>query len=252
MRSFHVPTRVVPLVLALLAAAAVHGAAVAKSVRPVPSATGSHHYALTLLRRGTRDSIPDSEARRLQAGHLGNIRRMFELGALDAAGPFGDDTPLRGLFLFRSDTLALDSLFAPDPLIGAGRLRVETHTWITREGVGDAYRARGVASPGARDSMVTFSFVLLKRGPAWSAVATPELTRLLERQQRELAAWSASGRLRLAGPIAGTGELRGVYVFDADTATTARLLARDPLVRAGRIVFEIHPWWTAHGVVPGP
>jgi tetratricopeptide (TPR) repeat protein len=74
----------------------------------------------------------------------------------------------------------------------------------------------------------------------------------LEAQQRELDRWRKDGVLRMAGPIEGLGELRGVYVLDADSASAAARVARDPAVKAGRLVAEVHPWWTAYGVVPGP
>ena len=99
--------------------------------------------------------------------------------------------------------------------------------------------------------MVSYTFVLLRRGPLWTANATPGLSRLLEAQAKELDRWHRDGALRMAGPVEGTGNLRGVYIFAADSVATAALLARDPVVKAGRIVPEIHEWWTSHGVVPG-
>ncbi len=238
--------RHVPLVLALavLAAPGVR----AKAAPPAPPV----RYGLVLLEAGDRPALPRAVADSLQAGHLANIRRMFELGALAAAGPCGDDGPLRGIFVFEPDSLeSLPRLLEPDPIVHAGRLVPEPHVWITDAGIGAAYRRHREAAPGARDSMVPYTLVLLRRGPKWTANVTPGLPGLLERQRRELDRQRAARHLALAGPIEGTGALRGVYVYAADTAAARRLVARDPAVKAGRFVPELHPWWTAYGVVPG-
>lgn len=240
--------RAVAFLLALALVAAVVAMAAAK---PAP-APALKPYGLVLLRTGARPPIPDSVAQAMQAGHLANIRSMFVGGALVAAGPFGDDSPLRGIFLFDADSLdELPRLLAPDPILRAGRLVPTVLRWQAPVGFGEAYRARGVVDPGGRDTMVTFTMVLLHRGPKWTANVTKGLPALLERQRAELDRQRASGKLVVAGPIEGLGELRGVYLYDADTTATRALVAKDPAVKAGRLVPEIHPWWVAKGVVPG-
>jgi hypothetical protein len=156
------------------------------------------------------------------------------------------------LFVFHSEDADLETLLAPDPILAAGRLRAEAHTWISRAGMGEGYRKLGTFNAGAGDSMATYSLVLLRRGPRWTANETPGLASMLKAQAKQIERWTDEGALRMAGPIEGTGNLRGVYVFASDSAGTAARVARDPAVKAGRLVAEIHPWWTAYGVVPGP
>lgn len=239
-----------PLMIMLAFASAM---AVACAAAAPPAASPKlERYGLVLLRRGVRPKISKQEADSLQAGHMANIRRMFEGGALDAAGPFDDNTPLRGIFVFKADSLAeLPRLLAPDPLLASRRLVSETHVMLAPAGIGAAYRERGTLDPGGKDSMVTFTMVLLNRGPKWTANVTRGLPELLARQQRELDRQRAAGALVMACPIEGLGELRGVYLYDADSTRTAALVAKDPAVKAGRLVPELHPWWTAAGVVPG-
>ena len=248
------PSHALAAIVQALAVALALATSVAAAATQPPrtSATGAHRYKLVLLLTGERPPIPPQVAESLQAGHMANINHMFHSGALDAAGPFGDKSPLRGLFVFHSEDADLDTLLAPDPLLHAGRLRAQAHTWVAPEGLGAPYRNQGTIDPGGRDSMVTFSFVLLRRGPRWTANATPGLSHMLEAQAKQLERWHRDGVLRMAGPIEGTGDLRGVYIFDADSASTASRVARDPAVKAGRLVAEIHPWWTAYGIVPGP
>ncbi|MFN8586359.1 MAG: hypothetical protein U0704_01050 [Candidatus Eisenbacteria bacterium] len=218
---------------------------------PITSAPAPRLYILALLRRGIawtpeRTAHTDS----IQAGHLANIRRMFEAGEMHAAGPFGDDTPLRGLFVLATDTTGrVSPMLNDDPALASKRLRAELHRWYGPAGLSDGYRAR--AATGARDSMVSFSFVLLHRGPRWTANVASGVKKVLRRHAEHLDALRREGKLVASGPIEGTGELRGVLIFATDTLATRRLVFQDPAVKAGRFVPEIHPWWTAYGVIPG-
>ncbi len=225
--------------------------AAAAGKKPAAAAPPARLYLLALLRRGAtwtpeRTAHTDS----IQAGHLANIRRMFEAGEMYAAGPFGDDTPLRGLFVLATDSTGrVPALLQDDPALASKRLRADLHRWWGPEGLSDDYRAR--AAGGARDSMVSYSFVLLHRGPRWTANVASGVKKVLRGHAKHLDELRRDGKLIAAGPIEGTGTLRGILVFDADTLTTRRLVSQDPAIRAGRFVPEIHPWWTAVGVIPG-
>jgi uncharacterized protein YciI len=94
-------------------------------------------YYLGLLRRGSKWS-PEvtAETERIQEKHLAHIRSMFEAGDLVVAGPFTDGGDLRGVFLFRTESLEdAQALAANDPAVQAGRLIVELHTWIVPGGI---------------------------------------------------------------------------------------------------------------------
>ena len=59
------------------------------------------------------------------------------------------------------------------------QLRAELHRWYGPAGLSDGYRTR--AATGARDSMVSFSFVLLHRGPRWTANVASGVKKVLRR-----------------------------------------------------------------------
>jgi len=54
------------------------------------------------------------------------------------------------------------------------------------------------------------------------------------------------GKLKVAGPFGDEGKWIGLFIFDCETKEEVEKLVRtDPAVAAGRLNYEIHPWWTA-------
>ena len=97
-----------------------------------------HHETcyLGLLRRPENAPVY-SEARleEIQAGHMANIQRMAQEGALVTAGPMTDDGLLRGVLVFRSgDPERIREMVARDPAIEAGRLWMELYPWNVPKG----------------------------------------------------------------------------------------------------------------------
>jgi uncharacterized protein len=95
-------------------------------------------YQLVLLRRGERAAdIPKSELESLQKQHIAHLDAMADAGAIVAAGPFDDqqDETFRGLCLYRVGSVdEARKLAEADPMVKAGRLRVEAMTWMTAKG----------------------------------------------------------------------------------------------------------------------
>jgi uncharacterized protein YciI len=54
------------------------------------------------------------------------------------------------------------------------------------------------------------------------------------------------GKLKVAGPFGDEGKWIGLFIFDCETKDEVeKLLKTDPAIAAGRLNYEIHPWWTA-------
>lgn len=224
-------------------------AALVASAAAAPKVPMTERYGLVLLRSGARSPITRAQAESLQAGHMANIHRMFESGALDCAGPFGDRTPLRGIFVFESDSMAaLTRLLAPDPLLASGRLVAEPYVWRADAGIGAGYRASAARPGGPKDSLVQFTMLLLSPAPNRDNREPPGER---AKRARELSRQRAAGQLVLGGPIEDSAELFAVHIYAADSSAVVALAARDPGVQSGRLVAEVHPWWTAFGNVPG-
>ena len=91
---------------------------------------GMKIYIMAFLKAGP-NRLTDSAARvQLQMAHLKNITRLVDEGKLIIAGPFMDDQPIRGIFIFNVSTIEeAKKLTETDPAIKAGSLIMELHPW---------------------------------------------------------------------------------------------------------------------------
>jgi uncharacterized protein YciI len=92
---------------------------------------------LAFLTRGdkwTPEKTPATEA--IQKAHLENIKKLADMKKLVVAGPFGDNGRLRGIFVFKVDSIdEARSLAVTDPAVQAGRLALQIHPWLVPEGI---------------------------------------------------------------------------------------------------------------------
>lgn len=89
---------------------------------------------LTRGDKWTPEKTPATEE--IQKGHMANINRLANMKKLIAAGPFGDDGRLRGIFVFRVGSLdEAKALTATDPAVQAGRLAMDIHPWLVPDGI---------------------------------------------------------------------------------------------------------------------
>jgi uncharacterized protein YciI len=210
-------------------------------------------YQFAFLKKGpkwTPESTPETQ--KIQEGHMANINKMARLGKLMAAGPMGDNGELRGLFVFKAASMdEAKALAAEDPAVKAGRLALEWLTWLAPKGIGIKLNEAFRQDPNVKMTMATHYFVMLKKGEKWTAQASPELQQL---QLEHL--WSIRRRLDdktylAAGPLAGSETLAGILVIAAASPEEAqKLAAGDPMVKAGRLAIELHPWFVAKEVWP--
>lgn len=91
--------------------------------------------------------------------------------------------------------------------------------------------------------MKYYVMALLKEGPNRNQDSTTaaELQRAHLDNIKRLA---DERKLVVAGPFMDATDLRGIYIFDAETIEEAqKLVATDPAIKAGRLVMELHPWY---------
>jgi len=94
-------------------------------------------YQVGFLKKGpawTPGETP--ELQELQKAHLAHIQKMGKSGKLLVAGPFTDGGDLRGMFIFRVETLEeAKALAEQDPAVKAGRLVIEWHPWFAAKNI---------------------------------------------------------------------------------------------------------------------
>jgi uncharacterized protein YciI len=113
--------------------------AVAAPVRGEEKKFEFETYQLVLLRRpANAPALGEAELEKLQAQHIGHLKKMAAEGKMVVAGPFGGDQrdpSLRGLCLYRVGSVdEARRLASEDPMVKAGRLRPEVMTWMTEKG----------------------------------------------------------------------------------------------------------------------
>lgn len=105
-----------------------------KPATPIKMTTTAYLGFLSRGAKWTPEKTPATEE--LQKAHLANINKLAEMKKLVVAGPFGGNGKLRGIFVFRVDSLEeAKKLADTDPSVQAGRLAIDMHPWLVPEGI---------------------------------------------------------------------------------------------------------------------
>jgi uncharacterized protein YciI len=234
------------LILLLLASAGSVWAQAQPQAQP-PTAV-PQFFLVLLTRPAIAPQLSKEAGDKLQEEHMANIRRLAAEHKLVVAGPFTDDTVLRGIFVFQADSEAQVKEWASsDPAIKAGHLAAEVHgPWrIDPSAIHPA--------PEPFQGMEQYTLVLMKAGEKWDPSA-PGFMDVAKEHGAYLKQLIQAGSIAIAGPfpINQPGELRGVIIYGVGPEQTAKLAEDDPIVKAGVLKPEMHPWITAKGVLaPG-
>jgi uncharacterized protein YciI len=201
-----------------------------------------------LTRPANAPQLSKEAGEKLQEEHMANIRRLHAEHKLVMAGPFTDDTALRGILVLQADSLAQAQEWSnSDPAIKAGRLAAEVHgPWLIQPGA-----IHEVS--GTNQGMEQYTLALMKRGEKWDPHA-PGFMDVVKQHPAFVKQMTEQGKMAIAGPFPFTdpGELWGVTIFRVGTEESTKLAQDDPTVKAALLKPEIHPWITGKGVLaPG-
>ena len=95
--------------------------------------------------------------------------------------------------------------------------------------------------------MQQYFMAFLKEGPIRNQ-NEEEAVLLQEEHIGHLSKMYDLGYADISGPFEDNGSIKGVTIYNVPTLKIADSLAQsDPMVKAGRLVIEIHPWWAAKG-----
>lgn len=96
-------------------------------------------------------------------------------------------------------------------------------------------------------TMKKYYMCLLKTGPnrTQDSVTAAEIQK---GHMENISRLSKEGKLMIAGPFGGKGELRGIFILSVKSKEEAEMLcAEDPAVKSGRLTVEVLEWWSAKG-----
>jgi uncharacterized protein YciI len=203
-------------------------------------------YFLVLLKRPSHAPQLDEEAgEKLQEAHMANIRKLYSEHKLVLAGPFIDDTPLRGIFVLRANSvIQAEEWVSSDPAVKAGHLAGEVHgPWLIDPST--------IHQPAdTTQGMEQYTLVFMNRGEEWNPDSTGSIE-LMKQHDAFVKKMTEQGKIATAGMILSSNQenLSGIAICSVGTDETLKLTKDDPAVKAGLIKLEIHPWITAKGML---
>jgi len=97
--------------------------------------------------------------------------------------------------------------------------------------------------------MQKYFVVFMKRGPNRNQSEEEEVN-IQKHHLAHLNKLYKMGKTSITGPFGDDGDVLGMVIFNTSTMEEAKKLAdQDPAVKAGRLVVEVHPFWSAKGMI---
>jgi uncharacterized protein YciI len=117
----------------------------------------------------------------------------------------------------------------------------------------DSFNQALASELGADDyGMRTYTLGLLFAGPERSPDSTLG-DRIMRGHLDHINLMAERGQLAVAGPLSGTSNMRGIFVFATDdTAQARKWLNDDPAVQAGLLYAELHLWYASAALMRVP
>ena len=120
---------------------------------------------------------------------------------------------------------------------------------INDELIKKGYKTFDFVDETTKDTMLMQQYFIafLKRGPNRSQNKA-ESDSLQALHMEHLGRMYEEGYADISGPFGDDGDIRGITIYNTPTIEIADSLANmDPMVKSGRLVIEMHPWWAAKG-----
>lgn len=95
--------------------------------------------------------------------------------------------------------------------------------------------------------MQQYFIAFLKSGPTRSETKE-EADSLQTLHLKHLQNMYDLGYADISGPFGDNGDIRGITIYNVPNLEKADSLVNlDPMVKSGRLIIEVHPWWAAKG-----
>ena len=113
-----------------------------------------------------------------------------------------------------------------------------------------SYDSVKAAAYGADEyGMKKYVMAFLKRGPNRD-LDSVEAANLQMAHLENIGKMAEAGKLVLAGPFFGDGDIRGIYIFNVESLEEAESLTNtDPAIQAGSLVMDLKEWYGSAGLM---
>ena len=129
------------------------------------------------------------------------------------------------------------------------KVHIKTKKQIKEELTAKGFQTFDYVDKKTKDTilMQQYFMAFLKKGPI-RGQNEEESAELQELHIAHLTKMYDLGYADISGPFGDDGDFRGITIYNVPTLKMADSLANsDPMVIAGRLNIEIHPWWAAKG-----
>lgn len=158
---------------------------------------------------------------------------------------------MKKLILF---IVSITSLAACNQTKENAQIHVEKNLEKTKNEIKEELTSKGFQvfdylDPKTNDTIIMQQYFMafLKSGPDRSQ-SEEEANKLQEGHLAHLQKMYDLGYADISGPFGDDGDIRGITIYNVPTLEIADSLANsDPMVKAGRLIIEMHPWWAAKG-----
>ena len=202
-------------------------------------------YQFVFFRKGAPVQMTAEETQKTMQRHLQNLERIWLIeNKAVLLGPLTDNGDIRGIAVLDTTPEDAKKLMDEDPFIKSGAMKADIRPLMAADGF--------LRKPPKFMDLMPYTIGFYKR-PAG------ELPKLEPEESKKLMAahlannekmWK-EGALVWAGPFLDNTEIRGLLVFRITSQEKIKaMIAEDALVKAGRLVAELHPAMTAKGVFP--
>src|SRR5262245_9386981 len=92
-------------------------------------------FQMAIMKKGPKwTTMKPEERNAIMRQHVGSVVSLLSSGKMAISGPFGDDTDLAGIFIFRTaDAAEAKSLVDDDAAVKAGVMTAEMHPWFSED-----------------------------------------------------------------------------------------------------------------------
>ena len=201
-------------------------------------------YQLVMLRKGPAAATAGTpEGQKIVQAHVAHIYKLGADGVGMAAGPFTDDGDIQGVIIMKVPSAErAREIEAADPAVKAGIFVVEAASFLSPDGWFGKWAEIG--------QFEELHFGFLNSGPT-RGQDQDTARRLQSEHLAYMEGQAKEGKLVLAGPFTAEGVRRGIVVYRvADASEAKRRAEADPIVKAGRLAVELHPWQVPLGALP--